>query len=48
MKSRGGKCQEGEMRLEVSRLRVKCQKVEVKHTLSRSSDLVRTNEGGEC
>ena len=36
------------MRLEVSRLRLKCQKVEVKHTLSRSSDLVSTNEAGEC
>ena len=27
---------------------VKCQKVEVKHSLSRSSDLVSTNEAGEC
>ena len=29
-------------------LGVKCQKVEVKHSLSRSSDLVSTNEAGEC
>ena len=27
---------------------MKCQKVEVKHSLSRSSDLVSTNEAGEC
>ena len=27
---------------------MKCQKVEVKHSLSRSSDLVSTNEVGEC